>query len=70
MFDITGLTDARADMDAESLLRIVLLLVVVWLVFEIVGEVLDIVGWLLGPFKPLLGLAIIVLIVLWLTDRL
>ncbi|WP_439028053.1 DUF7554 family protein [Haloarchaeobius sp. DT45] len=60
--------DNRADLDVESLLGIVL--VVVWIALEIVGELLGLFGWLLGPFKPLLGLAIIALIVLWLTDRL
>jgi hypothetical protein len=62
--------DNRADIEVETLLKIVLGLVVVWIGLEIVEEIFDILGWLLGPFKPLLGLAIIVLIVLWLTDRL
>jgi len=60
----------RGKLDAEGLLRIVLLLVVVWIVLEIVGGILGILGELLGPLRPLLGLAVVVLIVLWLTDRL
>jgi len=67
MFD--GLDD-RADIEAESLLLIVLGLVVVWIALEVVSELLGLLGWLLGPFKPVLGLAIVVIIVLWLTDRL
>ncbi|QSG05577.1 DUF7554 family protein [Halapricum desulfuricans] len=57
-------------MDADDLLKIVLVLVVVWLLLEIVGEFLNILAWLLGPFQPLLALVIVVLIVLWLLDRL
>jgi len=57
-------------MDAEDLLKIVLVLVVVWILLEIVGELLGILAGLLGPFRPLLGLVIVVLIVLWLFDRL
>jgi len=57
-------------MDAEGLLKIVLVLVVVWILLEIVGELLGILAGLLGPFRPLLGLVIVVLIVLWLFDRL
>ncbi|QSG08654.1 DUF7554 family protein [Halapricum desulfuricans] len=57
-------------MDADDLLKIVLALVVVWLLLEIVGEFLNILAWLLGPFQPLLALVIVVLIVLWLLDRL
>ena len=62
--------DDRADIGAESLLRILLVLVVIWIGLEVVSELLGVLGWLLGPFKPLLGLGIVVLIVLWLTGRL
>ncbi|WEL16306.1 putative membrane protein [Halorhabdus sp. SVX81] len=57
------------SLDVEDLLKIVLLLVVVLIVLEIVGMVIDGIAWLLGPFRPLLGLIIVVLIVLWLLDR-
>lgn len=56
-------------LDAEDVLKIVLVLVVVWLALEIVGEVLGILAWVLGPFRPLLGLIVALLIVLWLLDR-
>jgi uncharacterized membrane protein required for colicin V production len=62
--------DARGDLDADTLLKIILILVAIWLVFEIVGEILHILGSILGPLRPLLGLAILLLIVLWLLDRL
>jgi hypothetical protein len=60
----------RGSLDVDSLLRIVLVLVVIWLVLEVVGGVLGILGELLGPLRPLLGLAVVALLVLWLTDRL
>lgn len=58
----------RAKLDAESLLYIILVLVVVWLVLEIVGELFSIVGILFGPLSSLFGLVIVVVIVLWLLD--
>ena len=39
----------RASIEVETLLKIVLLLVVVWLALEILGEVIGILGFLLGP---------------------
>ncbi|QZP36307.1 DUF7554 family protein [Halobaculum magnesiiphilum] len=58
-------------LDVEDLLKIVLLLVIVWLVVEIVTGVLDFTIWLIaGPLKGLIGVVIVVLIVLWLTDNL
>jgi len=59
----------RASLDVESLLKIVLVLVVIWIALEIVGEVFDILFGLLGMFRPVIGLLIVVLIVLWLFDR-
>jgi hypothetical protein len=59
----------RGSLDVDSLLRIVLVLVVIWLVLEVVGGILGILGELLGPLRPLLGLAVVALLVLWLTDR-
>ena len=60
----------RADVDVETLLKVVLVLVVIWLALEIVGGILDILSWILGPLRPLVGLLILALIVLWLLDRL
>jgi hypothetical protein len=59
----------RGNIEVEDLLKILLGLAVVWLILEVVGEVLGIVGWLLGPLQPLVGLVIVVLIVLWFLDR-
>lgn len=58
--------DPRADIDAETLLKVVLLLVVVWVAIEILESLVDLV---FGPFKSLFGLVIVVLILLWLLDR-
>lgn len=60
----------RAKLDVETLLKVVLVLVVLWLALEVVDSVLDIALGLLGPLRPLLGLLILALIVLWLLDRL
>jgi len=59
----------RAELEAEDLLKVVLVLVVVWLILEILGEVLELALGLLGPLRPLLGVVILALIVLWLADR-
>ncbi|WP_247010422.1 DUF7554 family protein [Halorientalis litorea] len=61
--------DSRAALDVDDLLKIVLLLVVVWIVLEIVGEFFELVAGLLGPLQPVLGLLIVVLIVLYFLDR-
>lgn len=58
--------DPRADIEAETLLKVVLLLVVVWVAVEILESLVDLV---FGPFKSLFGLVIVVLILLWLLDR-
>jgi hypothetical protein len=58
--------DKRGALDAEDLLKIVLLLVIVWIGIEILGEIVD---FLVGPLSSILGVIIIVLIVLWLLDR-
>jgi hypothetical protein len=59
----------RASLEVEDLLKLVLVLVVAWLALEVVGEVLDLFASLLGLFRPLIGLIVVVLIVLWLLDR-
>ena len=56
----------RAELEVEDLLKIVLVLVVIWLVIEIAGEVLE---FTLGLLGPLLGVVVLILIVLWLVDR-
>ena len=56
----------RAAIEVETLLKIILVLVVVWLALRIVGEV---VRFVLGPLPEVIGVVIVVLIVLWLLDR-
>lgn len=60
----------RAAIDVETLLKVVLVLVVIWIVLEILGEILDIALGLFGFLRPILGLVILVIIILWLLDRL
>lgn len=53
------------DLEVETLLKIVLVLVIVWIAVDIVS---DLVFGLLGQFQPLIGVIIIALVVLWLLD--
>lgn len=56
-------------MDAEDLLRLVLVLVVVWIVIEIVVEVLELAVGALAALPSLLGVVVAILIILWLLDH-
>ena len=56
----------RDMVDANDLLKIVLVLVVIWLGLEVLDFV---IGALLGPLDSIIGLLLIVLIVLFLLDR-
>lgn len=60
----------RADLDVDTLLKILLVLVVVWVALEILEGVLNVFAWILGPLRPIIGLVVLALIVLWLLDRL
>ncbi|MFB6088026.1 MAG: hypothetical protein ABEJ85_05845 [Haloarculaceae archaeon] len=62
--------DTRADVDADFLLKVVLVLVIAWIGLEILETLTDILEGLFDVFKPVLGLLVVVLIVLWLLDRL
>ncbi|GEM_PF-1576646 len=59
----------RAALEVEDLLKIVLGLVILWLLLEIIGSLLSITLSLFNALPTLIGLVIVVLIVLWLTDR-
>ena len=59
--------DTRGKLEVETLLKIVLALVAVLLVIEILSVL---VGGLLSILQPLLMVAILAVIVLWLLDRL
>ena len=60
----------RAKLDVDTLLKILLVLILVWIGLEIVGEVLGLFAAILGPLQPLLGLLLVALIVLYLLDKL
>lgn len=60
----------RADVEVETLLKVVLVLVAVWIALEIVEGVLEIAFGLFAFLRPLIGVVILALIVLWLLDRL
>lgn len=57
----------RAAIEVETLLKIILVLVVVWLALEVVG---GFIRFVLGPLPEIIGLVVVVLIILWLLDRL
>lgn len=60
----------RAAVDTDDLVKLALVLAVVWLALEVFEEVL---GFLLGPFsllRPVLGLVVLALLVLFVLDRL
>ena len=59
----------RAAIEVETLLKIVIVLVILWLALEVLDAVF---GLLLGFFwflQPLLGVVLLVLLILWLLDR-
>ncbi len=59
----------RAALDVEDLLKVVLGLVIVWLLLEIIGSLLRVTMTVFRALPTLIGITIVVLIVLWLTDR-
>jgi hypothetical protein len=60
-----SMLDSLADIDVDDLLKMILILVIVWFALEIVDFAL---GMLLGPLKPLIGLVVLALLVLWFVD--
>jgi hypothetical protein len=64
---------SRAGIEAEDLLKIVLVLVVVWLALEVLGTAVGLVGAtldvLFGPLSSLIALVVVALIVLWFFDK-
>ena len=61
--------NTRGNLEAEDLLKLILVLVVAWLVIGLLGEVLELFTGLLGLLPNLLGVVIVVLVILWLLDR-
>ncbi|MFC6768100.1 DUF7554 family protein [Natrinema soli] len=62
--------DSRGELDVETLLKIVLGLIAVLLVIQVLEAILGTLASVFGLFVPIIQLAIAVLIVLWLLDRL
>ena len=56
----------RGAITVETLLKILLVLVIVWIALDVIDQALTTI---LGPFQPVLGLIIILLIILWLFDE-
>lgn len=56
----------RGTITVETLLKILLVLVIVWIALDVIDQALDTI---LGPFQPVLGLIIVLLIILWLLDE-
>ncbi|MFD1570882.1 DUF7554 family protein [Halorubrum laminariae] len=60
----------RANIDVDDLLKVIFALVIVWLLLEVLGIVLNLTFALLDALPMIVAVAIIVLIALRLTDRL
>lgn len=61
--------DPRAELEVETLLKIVLALIAVLLALQIVQAVIGSIASLLGPFFFVVQVAIAALIVLWLLEK-
>jgi len=59
----------RGEVEADTLLRIVLALAVIWLVLEILEAFVDTLQFVLQPVPKIIGVVLIVLIALYLLDR-
>jgi len=62
--------DARGDIEADTLLKIVLVLAVIWLALEVLEALFETLQFVLEPLPKVFGLILIVLVVLYLLDRL
>jgi uncharacterized membrane-anchored protein len=59
----------RGEVEADTLLRIVLALAVIWLVLEILEAFVDTLQFVLQPVPKIIGVVLIVLIAFYLLDR-
>lgn len=59
----------RGKIDVETLLKIILVLVALWLALSVVGEFLNIFAFVLGPLSNLIGLVVLLILVLYLLDK-
>jgi uncharacterized membrane protein len=69
LFEEEPPTRMRGSIDAETILKIILILILVWLAIEIIDMVFGLLGALLWPVTNIIVLVIAALIVLWLLDR-
>jgi len=67
--DEEGMSRARGALDADTLLRVVLVLVVVWLALEVLEAFVGALAAVLGLARPFIGLLVVALVVLWLLDE-
>lgn len=59
----------RGKIEVETLLKVVLVLAVIWLGLEILETFVSALTFILVPLPKILGIVLIVLIVLYLADR-
>lgn len=60
----------RGNIDVETLLKVVLVLAVAWLVLEVLEVFVETLQFVFQIVPKLLGVALIVVVVLYLLDRL
>lgn len=58
----------RGKLDSDTLVKLVLILVVIWLALEVLDTFLGVLGSLLSGLPTVVGVALLVIIVLWLLD--
>jgi len=59
----------RGMVDADDLLKLVLVLVIIWIGLEVLDTLLDVTLAVFDFLSPVIGLVLVVLIVLFLLDR-
>lgn len=59
----------RGALEVDTLVKIVLVLVVVWLVLEVMQGIMRLTFGMFRFLSPLVGLLVVILLVLWLLDR-
>ena len=59
----------RGALDVDTLIKIVLLLVIFWLVLEVLETVLGLLRGVFWFLQPLLAVVVLILLILWLVDR-
>ena len=65
----SAMTRARAALDVDGLFRLLLVLFVVWLATEVLGVIFGALAALLELAQSVIAVVVLVLVVLWLLDR-